>query len=242
MEDAIAAEKALNGYAVSETKIKAAVEKKSSVQRRLKRKCDAVISDRCKRFSSSFAIFILYRNRVKKVVKQEPYEAEIVALKKRFGESSAISDTSSRTITVSVPPSDPALFPYDLKFLEVELSIPEDYPYSVMVPRVVNSVLPDSLKKSIANRIIGRANAAYRGKEMLVGLFTWTQNNLDKLMIDDTINREYQIKNRGVEVFAYANDHPPEPEAYIDPFAKKTQSVSSSKKTSVGTCQILDEE
>jgi hypothetical protein len=130
--------------------------------------------------------------------------AELEALSKRFGPSASKIDSESE-FSLFIPPRDPNSFPYELKTLNVKCSVPDDYPNSILKVQVLND-LPESLRQSMKTRIEERAVAAYKGKEMIAGLFTFIQNNLEKLMIDTTINRAFQLKNRGVEVFAFANN------------------------------------
>ena len=130
--------------------------------------------------------------------------AEIEAAKKRFGADSLKVDSETK-FTLFVPPKDPQTFPYDLKTLNVKFTVPDDYPASILTCQVQNEDLPESLRASIKKRVEDRMSIGYKGKEMIAGMFLFMQVNLEKLMIDNTINRAYQLANRGVEVFAFAN-------------------------------------
>jgi len=75
----------------------------------------------------------------------------------------------------------------------LEFNLPQEYPNSSCITHLMNPIeqIPDLIKIKVEKAILNRAEIAYKGKPMILGLIRWLKNNLENLLIDKQITTQY---------------------------------------------------
>lgn len=131
-------------------------------------------------------------------------------------------------------PSDPD-FPFDLDSLQLQLSIPENYPSEPCSIEIRNQEFPSDIKLNIEQSWNKRASTAYKNKPMLLGLLKWLDNNLEKLLINEDRNEFFKLAQKGIQIIVNKKEEdsvPKEPqekkeEGWISYILQKQQNILS---------------
>eukprot|EP01103_Thecamoeba_quadrilineata_P009880 TRINITY_DN2010_c0_g1_i1.p1 TRINITY_DN2010_c0_g1~~TRINITY_DN2010_c0_g1_i1.p1 ORF type:complete len:446 (+),score=84.85 TRINITY_DN2010_c0_g1_i1:85-1422(+) len=134
----------------------------------------------------------------KKVQPPKVYDEEVSQIKEKFKESFKLLSDDPLTFSLSLIPSDPD-FPYDLKSLQLQITIPQNYPAEACEFKVENEDLNETVKTQITTAIQQRSKA-YLNKPMISGLLRFLDINLFRLLIDKKATQDFQLKQLGIEI------------------------------------------
>ena len=110
------------------------------------------------------------------------------------------SETVPIQFSLKLKPSDPD-FPFDLESLNINLEIPETYPQDpCLITSITNDEIPTRVKNQIMTSWKSRAQTAYKNKPMLMGLFRWLDNNMEKLLIDQIATQDFELARQGIQI------------------------------------------
>eukprot|EP00026_Physarum_polycephalum_P004467 Phypoly_transcript_04488.p1 GENE.Phypoly_transcript_04488~~Phypoly_transcript_04488.p1 ORF type:complete len:514 (+),score=114.57 Phypoly_transcript_04488:103-1644(+) len=119
---------------------------------------------------------------------------------------------SSNPVVASLllPPSDPD-FPFDLKGLQLQITIPPNYPSVPCIFKVMNpdSEVTEKLKKKIEAAVQKRAQVAYKDKPMLAGLLFWLDRNMEQILVDKQMTEDFNLAKMGIQLVVNATFKPP---------------------------------
>eukprot|EP01130_Rhizamoeba_saxonica_P017888 TRINITY_DN879_c0_g2_i1.p1 TRINITY_DN879_c0_g2~~TRINITY_DN879_c0_g2_i1.p1 ORF type:complete len:542 (-),score=120.48 TRINITY_DN879_c0_g2_i1:132-1757(-) len=136
----------------------------------------------------------------KKLQNKTQVENEILRLQNRIGCVIEFDVNDQETFIINIFPDED--FPYELEYLKLKYTVPSNYPNESCEIEVLNppTEIPETLRASMEKKISDRISRAYKRKPMIVGSSTWIKNQLESLMINQSITFMHQAENLGVRI------------------------------------------